>query len=331
MLHGGLDAHKDFVQACFVDDAGGVVREGKYPTTPEGLRKLCKDSSNAKCVLEASSSCLPVFDALQARGVRVRVAHPLKVKAIASAKLKTDKVDARMLAQLERADLIPEAHVPDKFTRELRQLVRQHVSLTQERTGIKGYVHALLLKNGLRTPFKNAFTNKAREHLSKNTAGILNLAFEQSFERITLLGKQRDAVDAEIEKQALLNPDAVLLKTIPGVGWFSALLLAVEIDGVKRFADHKHLQSYAGLVPSTRQSGTVKHSGPLSKQGNKLIRWALVQDAWVAIRHSKRFRKIYLRMARKKGVKKAIVVVARKILTSAFYMLQKREEFNENA
>ncbi len=225
MLYGGLDVHKDFVQACFVDDDGRIVREGRYVTAPAGLRKLCWDSLGAKCVLEASTSCLPVFDALQEEGVRVRVANPLKVKAIASAKLKTDKVDVRMLAQLERADLIPEAHVPDRFTRELRQLVRQHVSLTQERTGIKGYVHALLLKNGVRTPFKNAFANKSREWLSKNADGVLRLTLEQSFERLALLGKQRDAVDAEIEKQALLNPDAVLLKTIPGVGWFSALLV----------------------------------------------------------------------------------------------------------
>lgn len=331
MLHVGLDVHKDFVQACFVDDAGRIVREKKFVTSPVGLRRLCWEAKGGKCVLEASTSCLPVYDALQAEGIRVRVAHPLKVKAIASAKLKTDKVDARMLAQLERVDLIPEAHIPEKLTRELRQLVRQHVSLTQERTAIKSYVHALLLKNGVRTPFRSVFTARAKEWLSKQAGGTLKLTLEQSFERITLLGLQRLTVDAEIEKHALLNSDAVLLKTIPGVGWFSALLLTAEIDGIERFADAKHLQSYAGLVPSTRQSGNVSRSGPLSKQGNKLMRWALVQDAWQAIRHSKRFRKTFTKISRKRGTKKAVVAVARKILCCAYHMLQRREEFNENA
>lgn len=130
MLHIGLDTHKEFIQACFVNDEGKKIKEERYPNTPIGLNKLCAAAQGNKSVLEASTSCITVYDALQTRGMRVRVANPLKIKAIASAKLKTDKVDAHMLAQLERADLIPEAHIPDKFTREMRELVRQHVGLT---------------------------------------------------------------------------------------------------------------------------------------------------------------------------------------------------------
>jgi len=332
MLYAGLDVHKDFVQACFVDEEGKIARESKYTTSVAGLHRLCQQAKDAKCVLEASTSCLPVFDALQAQGVSVRVAHPLKVKAIASAKLKTDKVDARMLAQLERADLIPESHVPDKPTRELKQLVRQHMSLTEERTTIKNQVHALLVKNGVHPPFKSLFTKRTRAWLKINTAGVLSLALEQSFERIETLDKQRNVIDSEIIKKAEANPDAMLLKTIPGVGWFSALLLAVEIDGVERFVDEEHLQSYAGLTPSTRQSGNTTRSGHISKQGNPIIRWALVQDAWIAVNHSKRFKKTFTRFKKRhKNVNVAIIAVARKMLRCAYFMLSRRQAFSENA
>jgi len=332
VLHIGLDTHKEFIQACFVNDEGKKIKEERYPNTPIGLNKLCTAAQNGKCVLEASTSCITVYDALQAHGIRVRAANPLKIKAIASAKLKTDKVDAHMLAQLERADLIPEAHLPDKFTREMRELVRQHVSITNERTDIKNQIHALLAKNGIRLPFKSTFTQKSQSWLSKNTAGVAKLALEQTFQRIHLLNQQREVIDAEIERQAQNNPDAVLLKTIPGLGWFSAFLLAVEIDGVERFVDEEHLQSYAGLVPSVRQSGNTTRVGHISKQGNRLIRWVLVQDAWMAIRRSKRYKKKYTRMVRRHKKKTvAILAVARKILRDAFFMLQRRQAFNENA
>ena len=332
MLHVGLDTHKEFIQACFVNDEGKKIKEERYANAPIGLNKLCAAAQGNKCVLEASTSCITVYDALQTNGIRVRVANPLRIKAIASAKLKTDKVDAHMLAQLERADLIPEAHLPNKFTREMRELVRQHVSITNERTDIKNQIHALLSKNGIRLPFKSTFTQKSQTWLHKNTSGVPKLALGQLFQRIHLLNQQRQTVDAEIERQAQNNPDAVLLKTIPGLGWFSAFLLAVEIDGIERFVDEEHLQSYAGLVPSVRQSGNTTRTGHISKQGNRLIRWVLVQDAWMAIRSSKRYRKKYTRMVRRHKKKTvAILAVARKILRDAFFMLQRRQAFNENA
>ena len=110
--YGGLDVHKDFVQACWVNNKNEVVREDRFDTTPDGLAALCGAAHGTHCVLESSTACFQVYDALQDAGVRVRVAHPLRVKAIASAKVKTDKVDAKTLAQLECANLVPEAHIP---------------------------------------------------------------------------------------------------------------------------------------------------------------------------------------------------------------------------
>jgi transposase len=328
--YAGLDVHKDFVQACVIDEQGKTLLERRYETTSTGIKQLQTQMQQTNCVIESSTACFRIYDALQEANVKVRVAHPLQVKAIASAKIKTDKLDAHTLAQLERANLIPEAHLPDKQTRETRNLIREHASITREATRLKNRVRSLLLKQGFSTP-KNLFTNQNKARTLQLVKGTTNTIIEQAFQRLLLLNQQKKSVDELIEQQAQQNPDAILLKTIPGFGWFTALLVAVETDGVQRFQDDRHLTSYAGLVPSTRQSGNTRHTGPISKQGNKLMRWALVQAAWRAVRESKRFKKLFVKASRKRGSKKAVVAVARKILTCAFFMLSRRQAFCENA
>lgn len=330
MLFGGLDAHKDFVQACWVDGKNKVVREERFDTSPTGLQRLCQAARGSRCVIESSTACFQTYDALNDAGVQVHAAHPQRVKAIASAKIKTDKIDARTLAELERADLIPEAHIPSKQTRDLRLLVRQRIFLTQQTTRLKNRVRSTFLKQGIRTP-SNLFTKQAWKETVLHTSGNAKLAAEQMAAQLEFLLKQRKELDGGIQLAAESLDDAKLLKTMPGVGWFSALLLAVEIDGVNRFADAEHLQSYAGLVPSTRQSGNVSHSGHISKQGDALMRWVLVQSAWIAVRQSKKFRKTFSKIGRKHGCKHAIVAVARKMLRCAYFMLARKQAFSENA
>lgn len=331
MNSAGLDVHKDFVQACIVNKNGKTLLDERFETTPEGLQQLQKQMKNAHCVIESSTACYQVYDALQAAQIPVHAAHPLKVKAIAFAKIKTDKIDAHTLAQLERADLIPEAHLPDKETREQRVLVRQHVALTEESTRLKNRIRALFLKQGIKTP-SDLFDSRKRiaEYPSK-LSGATRMTVMQLFEQLRFLREQRAAIDKTIEEAAHQNEDAKLLRTMPGVGWFSAFLLASEIDGVKRFPDAQHLQSYGGLVPAIRQSGNTAHYGHISKQGNPLIRWVLVQDAWVAVEHSRKFRKFFLRVKRRHGAKRAVIAVARKMLGIAFVMLSRRQAFRENA
>jgi transposase len=330
MRYGGLDAHKDFVQACWVDERNKVVREERFDTTPNGMARLRKAAQDTRCVIESSTSCYQTYDALKDAGVRIRVAHPLRVKAIAFAKIKTDKTDARTLAELERADLIPEAHIPSKETRNARLLVRQRVFLTKEATRLKNRARCIFLKQGIKTP-PNLFTRHAWAETVAQATGNAKLAIDQLKAQLDFLHEQREELNDQIQRTTESSEDAKLLQTIPGIGPFSALLLATEIDGVHRFNDEEHLQSYAGLVPSTRQSGNTSHSGHISKQGNKLIRWVLVQDAWITIRKSEKFRKTFIKISRKKGSKIAIVAVARKMLRAAYVMLCRRQAFSEDA
>jgi len=329
MSYGGLDVHKDFVQACWVNQDNQVVREKRFETTPAGIQALCACAQGSQCVVESSTAVYPVYDALQDARVQVHVAHPFRVKAIASAKVKTDKVDARTLAQLECANLIPEAHLPCKQTREWRELIQQHIVITNETTRIKNQTRAKLLKKGIR--ITNPFTKKNQAALLNESTPMTKLALEQAFQRLRFLQQQRKTVDELIESEAQLHPDAVLLKTLPGCGWFSALLLASAIDGVARFPDAEHLISYAGLAPSTRQSGNVTRTGHISKQGNSKMRWVLTQIAWRAVRQSKKFRKKFIKLGRKKKKTIAVIAVARKLLTVAYFMLSRREVYSEMA
>jgi len=123
------------------------------------------------------------------------------------------------------------------------------------------------------------------------------------------------------------NEETMLLTTIPGIGYFSALLIYAEIGDIKRFPNSKKLCSYAGLVPSIRQSGNKVITGKITKEGNKLLRWVLVQCAFVAIRNDERFRNFYERLKQRKGSQKAIVATARKLLTVVYAVLRDRKPY----
>ena len=161
-MYVGLDVHKEFCQAAFVNGKGKLVREERFDTNEEGLKKLIKSTTKSKVVLEASTSSLHVYDIL-CKTCDVTVAHPLKVKAIASAKIKTDKIDARILAQLLRADLIPKAYFPSQEQRAVRSLVWHRIVLRRMTTRIKNQMRSILSKEGIKSPYKEVFGKKGLE------------------------------------------------------------------------------------------------------------------------------------------------------------------------
>ncbi len=281
--------------------------------------------------MESSTACFPVYDFLKDHDVKVRVAHPKRVKAISSAKVKTDKVDARILAQLEKADLIPEAYVPNKRVQELRGLARHHMQLVKQQTKINNQLKAVLLRQGISYP-KNLFAEKAGKLLElEEMPEDVRLLLTHERKQYALLEEGVKEVDERIESLAKENKDAVLLNTIPGVGWFSAFLIATQIDGVNRFPSVDNLVSYAGLCPSIRQSGGTTHMGGIGHDSYRLLRWILIQDTWMVVRYNVRFRRLYRKLSRKKEHQKAIVAVAKRLLTVMFFMLRNQTAFNPKA
>lgn len=330
MQFAGLDTHKDSVNLYAVDENARLIREERFLTDNLGLVRLARMVRGMTCVLEACSTSYPIYDALTEQGITVKAAHPLLLKSLSGLK-KTDKVDAKRMALMLKAGIIPEAHIPAKTVRMNRDWIQTHIGLVEQKTKEKNRVHAILLRYRIKPRVKSLFTKKAVWLESTVIPNELRLVLKQHLDLIFDLKKKQKQIDVLIEEKAKQNPHAVLLQSIPGVGWFVAFLVVTNIDGIERFHSSEQLVSYAGLAPRIYQSGKTCYCGHISKAGRSELRWALVQAAWRSIKYSKRFRKKYFKLSRKIGKKKAIIAVARKLLTIMYYLLKKNEVYREDA
>jgi transposase len=327
----GLDVHKESIQACVIDEDGNVALEQRFANNDIGLNRLLTQITGSRCVMESSTSCFPVYDFLKDNNVDVRVAHPKRLKAISAAKIKTDKIDAKTLAQLEKANMIPESYIPSKKVREQRGLARHHVQLVKQKTRINNQLKAVLLRHNVRFP-KNLFTKKAAQVMeTESMPEDVKLLVLHRRKEYALFDEELKEVDARIESLAKENKDAKLLKTMPGVGWYSAFVIATQIDGIGRFPDADHLISYAAICPTTRQSGEKTYHGGIGHDGCGLLRHTLIQDAWAAVRCCNRFKKSYRKLSKKKCKQKAIVAVAKKMMTIMYFMLRNQTAFDPKA
>jgi len=319
----GLDIHKEQIQGCVIDKEGDVVCQQRFLNTPQALDYfLEKQDKETAFVMEACGMYEPIYDRIEEQGYEVTLAHPLKVKAIAYSKKKTDEIDAKILAELLKAKLIPESYVPEKYVRFRRSLVRNRTYLVRQRTNLKQHTHSILLKNGIKRIHSDIFGKGGMKWLTKielpysdrlaldNILAIVN-TFNQKIEI------SQDAIDGIVKSDNKVKR----LLTIPGIGNYLALLITAEIDDVKRFKTAKKLCAYVGIVPSVYQSGNNTRLGHITKLGSSLVRWGLVEAAHRAIISDKHMKEIYERLEKKKGKNKAIIAIARKILTYIYIML----------
>ena len=212
--------------------------------------------------------------------------------------------------------------------RELRDLTRTRKALIEDRTRIKNRVHAILARNGI-MDYPNPFTKKGREYLEKiDLPEIDRKLLEINLSIIDKINEEIKEIDKIIQEKAKEDNDAILLTTIPGISYYSALLIKAEIGDVNRFPNKFKLISYAGLCPSIRQSGNKEIKGRITKQGSRMLRWILIQCANIAIKHDEYLRSFYLRIKRRRGHNIAIVATARKMLVCIYFMLKRGEVYN---
>lgn len=324
-MYVGVDVHKRFCYATMLDEKGNKMDEYKFLNTEECFEELInRIGENSKVVVEASSVSIPLYDYLDEGGIDILVAHPLKTKAIADAKIKTDKIDSRILADLLRADLIPESYVPDKNVRDMRALVSHRVALVRIRTALKNRIHAVLAREGLQSNYSDLFGRAGRRQLeSMELRENHRMIVDHDLELIDELNKRIESTEVELFKRAGNCPWMDILQSAPGIGPFSAVILMSEIGEIDRFESHEKLCSYAGLVPRVYQSGNTLRHGRITKQGRCLIRWILIQAARKAIKRPGKMRDLYLRLEKKKSKNIATVAVARELLVSIFWMLKR--------
>lgn len=332
MLSVGLDFHKRYSQLEVLDEQGQSRARARLSNEREevaaffsGLGEPCR------VVLEAGWNWGLMHDWLEGMEnvTAVELAHPYGVRAIAAAQVKTDKIDARTLAHLLRADLIPRAYIPGRQTRELRELVRQRLFLVGMRTKLKNRIHMLLDRHHVvPPPMSDVFGKAGRKYLSQ--VELPSNAQEMLRQDMRLLESISDEIRATellLSGQVGEDPSVRHLRSIPGLGMILATLIALEIDQVGRFSRPAKLVAYAGLVPTTYSSGGKTSHGRLMKMSNKWLRWALVEAAWVAVRRDPYFRAQYARRHRTKGPKTAIIAVARRLAEVVWHVLTEDRDY----
>jgi transposase len=318
MLSVGLDLHKRYSQIEAIDEGGKRRAGGRVVNEFEEVDGFFRSLGEpCRVVLEAGWNWGLMHDWLERveNVVEVQLAHPYGVRAIASAQVKTDRIDARMLGQLLRAGLIPQAHIPGRETRQLREAVRQRLFLVRLRTMLKNRIHALLDRHHIvPPPASDLFGKRGRNYLSKvELPGLAQSFLRQDLQLLETLGSEIKQTEKLLEKTLHGDRRLELLRTIPGLGALLATVVATEIDRIDRFARPAKLVAYAGLVPSTYSSGGKTSHGGLMKMSNKWLRWALVEAAWIAVRHDPYFRHQYALRHKTKGPKTAIIAVARRL------------------
>ena len=319
-LYVGVDLHKTSCWVTVLDADGHLLESRRMGTTkPELLEFFGKVRKPAALAVEATLNWYYILNVMEPLGLELHLVHALKTRAIASARIKHDRLDSRVLAELLRTGFLAEAWIAPRPVREARQLLRYRVHTVQWATRAKNSIHGVLNRNGIRSPFGSPFGVKGRPFLiDGELARTERWEVDGQLERLDLLGTQLAALDREIRRKAKASPVARALEQVPGIGPFIASLIIAEVGDLLRFPTAKHLVSYTGLAPSLYASGEHRWGGPITKQGSSVLRWALVQAAHRAAL-SPRFYGFYQRQRERHGASRAAVALARKLVVIVFY------------
>lgn len=321
---------------CIMNSDGTIIEETNYNNTLEqaeifasSIKKKHGDNMS-KAVCESTGNLwLKTYQAFEKYNIEVKLANPLKTKAIAEARVKTDKLDAKTLAHLLRSDLVAECYIADRETREDRSLLRLRTNLVQDRTRVINRTHSLLDKYDMNFNYSKIFGIKGLQWLRDlKVTGNDQILLHEYIEQIDFLTTEIKNIESKIRIEASNNESVKILMSMTGVNYFSAMMISSEIGDIKRFSSPQKLVSWAGLCPSVHQSGNSLYMGKM-KDGNKKIRWILIQAANTAFRTDDRLRKFYLRVAKRHGHNIAITHVANKMCTIMWHMLTYKKLYNE--
>ena len=326
----GLDLHKRSVAVCILDEQGQRLWRGKVDCGREALLAFARQRLTPEdhVAMEATTNTWAVLELLEPHVAEVVVGNPMKTKAIAESSIKTDKVDAEVLAQLLRCGYLPTVWHPDKSTRRLRKLTTMQATLTKEQTRVKNRIHAVLAQLLITPPMATLFSQAGLKWLAQlELPADDRLAIDMHLQRLEAVQQQIAEVEAKLAELAHADPSARLLMTLPGFNFACAQALLAALGELSRFNDGDHAASYLGLVPATRQSANHCHHGRITKAGRTHARWMLTQAAQHAGRHPGPLGVFFRRLARRKGRNVAVTATARKLVTIAFLMLKHNEPY----
>lgn len=325
----GMDLHQKTSTFSVKEKEGRVVETKTIPTTKGAIEKFLSPYSGSLLTMEPVSQWYCYADFIESLGLSVKIANPMRVKAIASARIKTDSIDAGVLADLLRANLLPESYHAPAGVRAWKEEVRLRMSLVRLRVQVKNKIHAVLWKQGMRSPYM-LFSKKGLLWLDTHVfATEAQIALTTYRETLALLDRQIVEAEARMIQNNKHREEVQLLITVPGISYLSALTIMAEIGDITRFPSAKKLMGYAGVVPSTYASGGKVRHGKIIKQGSSWLRYVLVEAAHHQLNCTKRkgLADYYNRIKERKDSKAAAVATARKLCAVIFRILTDRKPF----
>lgn len=329
----GLDVSRTVIEVAYLE--GGRMRAGgRVAVAREALCAFARDlRDDDHVVLEATGNTAAIVQALQPHVGRVVVANPLLVRLIAEAKVKTDRIDAAVLAQLYGSGFLPEVWIADETTQALRRQTARRSQIVRQRVRLKNEVHSVLATHLIsKCPAADLFGRTGRAWLAGQPLPLdERLGVEQRLRELDRLGEDQAAIDRLLGEAVLQDPRMHRLLTITGVNAAVAIGLIAAIGDINRFASAEKLVSYFGLNPTVHQSGLqpAKH-GRISKRGRAHARAMLVEAAWAAAKAPGPLRAFFLRIRQRRGQQIAAVATARKLAVIVWHLLHDEEDFAWN-
>jgi transposase len=331
MYYIGLDVHKKTISYCVKDAAGKIHREGKMGSTRRDLDAWIKTLPQPRMMaMEATIFTGWIYDHLVPHAEKVKVAHPLMLRAIAAAKRKNDKIDAGKIADCLRCDFLPECYMTSTEIRDRRRTLRYRGLLVKQMVQMKNRISGLLMETGVSY-------NKQRLHKVGYFADLMsgNEEIDDSIrpllklsrETITRSQKLDYALISSLERDPLLTERLERLRTVPGVGPITALTWVLEIGDVGRFESIKQAISYCGLCGAEKSSADKVMRTPISKQRNKYIQQVLVEAAKLAPRQCHELALIYEKEKQRGNRNRATLAVARKMVAWMVAVERRKQDF----
>ncbi len=330
----GIDLHLKRTYLVLMSAEGEVIDKQRLKNSDISSYITENVPKETYAVMEATRNWPYFYDLLEKHVDRVELAHAKKVRMIAEAAVKTDQIDASVLAHLARLNFLPIAYTAPKEIRDLRQHLRYREWLIDERRRAKNRIHAVLAGYNLASPVTDLFGCSGREWLremvEKELRPVSRRVVFETLEMINQLDAQTKELRNNIPLPEDLKPKAELLMSMPGIGKLIAAVILAEIGDISRFNSPKALCNWAGLTPRVHKSDEVVRHGRISKQGSRYLRTAMVSAAMTACRISPRWYGVYEHLSRRIGRRGAKVAVGRRLLTVVYYMLKRNQPYEED-
>jgi len=336
MFYVGIDLHKKTIAICVIDQHLRIVsRQTFLCAEPERIRAFFAKLGRFQAVVEATASYEWLWQLLEPLAQRLILAHPKKLRIIAESTRKSDRLDAQVLAEFAARGMIPEAYRPTPRQRQHRTLVRHRCYLRRQASASRVKIRRIV--SDYNADRADLFTAEGLEYLTQ-----LKLAAADRFvvdQLLTTWTRQLEQI-RQIERRlrefaseaGIAETEArEALASIPGVGVLTVDIILSEIGDIHRFRSANEVVAYAGLAPGRRESaGKAKELG-ITKDGSRLLRWAMVEAAWRLVRHTSRWRNVYDQLQKRRGKKKAIVAIARRLVTIVVAVWRKGEKYRPAA